>query len=616
MAPPPGVGVVTSDHKDGRPSILLVDGDQERRQSITASLLNDYLILVAEPGADDIAAIVATRTPDLVILGMSDGHDAFATCRRLKSSPRSSRTPIVFVGNFASVGDEVQAFDLGAIDMLHWPLSPRLLQARIRNHVHHAYQARSLQNRVAERTRELELQTRERKAARARAEFLALNDPQTGLPNRRQLHQQIEKILHNRSDDRFGVLHFNIDRLGLINHSAGLAKADAVLAQFAHRLKAACGSSDFVARADSDNFIMLLPLGVCEAQSARQKIRSLANTLRRQLAQPVQKMVATTCVGTVLVPDDAADAHTALSNALVALRRAKERGPNSTVAFTAEFGQAAHDEHQLERQLQTALNHGELEVHFQPIVDLNHARISGAECLIRCPDGRGGYISNGSFLPVAENTGLIHGLDDELLQQAVDWLASHPNLPSGFRLSLNLSAASLARPLWLESLPDALSRQDVPTERLELEITEQNLIKDLSDTSRRLRNVSDSGIQIAADDFGSGYSSLAWLENLPIDRVKLDRQFISRVEESPKAQAIASSMIRLMNDLGLECVIEGIETARQLRFASEEGATYGQGFGLFRPMPRSQFDALLEQSDSEIQSALPLFPSLRQASGS
>ncbi len=582
--------------KDSRQTILAVDDMPENLALLADILSEEYRLQVARNGPRALELAQTDPQPDLILLDlMMPGMDGYAVCETLKSDPRTSRIPVIFLTAKNEISDELRGFDLGAVDYLTKPVSPHLLRARVRSHLTLANLTRNLQARVNERTRELEEQIRERDIALARADYLALNDPQTGLPNRRHLRQQLDKLLDQNAKGHVAILHFNLDRLGLINHSAGPTKADAVLAQAAYRLKAACGSEDFVARSDSDNFIMLLKLSDSNEEAARQKVSSLANSLRKTLAQPVQKMIATTCVGTALLPDDCSDPDTGLSFALAALRTAKRIGPNNTVAYKPELGQAARDEHRLERLLQNALQQEALEVHFQPQMDLQQRRISGAECLIRWPDGKGGYISNGSFLPVAENTGLIHGLDDEVLRQALDWLAAQKRLPSGFRLGINISAASLARTGWLENLPAQLSERNIPAGRVELEITEESLIRNLAETSRRLELISNTGIHIAADDFGSGYSSLAWLEKLPVDRIKLDRQFISNVPHSPRSAAIARAMIHLTAELGMDCVIEGIENERQLEFALQEGAPHGQGFFLHRPMPPADFQKVLQR---------------------
>lgn len=586
-----------SDPRDSRQTILAVDDMPENLALLADILSQEYRLQVARNGQRALELAQTDPQPDLILLDlMMPGMDGYAVCEALKATPRTSRIPVIFLTAKNEVSDELRGFDLGAVDYLSKPVSPHLLRARVRSHLTLANLTRNLQTRISERTRALEEQIRERDIALARADYLALNDPQTGLPNRRHLRQQLDQMLSAPTQGHVAILHFNLDRLGLINHSAGPTKADAVLAQAAFRLKAACGSEDFVARSDSDNFIMLLKLNDSDISSARQKVSSLANSLRKTLAQPVQKMIATTCVGSALLPDDCADADTGLACALAALRRAKMLGPNNSVAYTPELGQAARDEHRLERLLQSALQQEALEVHFQPQVALQQQRICGAECLIRWPDGKGGYISNGSFLPVAENTGLIHGLDDEVIRQALNWLATQKRLAPDFRLSINISAASLGRPGWLENLPSLISDHGIPPERVELEITEQNLIRNLAETSQRLKAISDTGLYIAADDFGSGYSSLAWLEKLPVDRIKLDRQFITNVSTSPRAAAIARAMIHLTAELGMDCVIEGIENQAQLDFALQEKAPHGQGFFLHRPMPPAHFQKLLQSS--------------------
>lgn len=579
-------------------TVLAVDDMPENLALINDILGEHYRIIAARDGRRALQLAASDPRPDLILLDlMMPGMDGYAVCRELKADQATADIPVIFVTARSETRDELRGFVVGAVDFISKPVSPPLLRARVQNHLELAVLNRRLQQRVTARTRELELQVREKDAAMARAEYLALHDPATGLPNGRHARARLAQMLeHSGEDGQFvGVLHFNIDRLGLINHSAGPQQADLLIIETAQRLKSAAGREDFVARLDSDNFMMLLNLRPGGGpQAARDKLARIADGLRRALAKPVGEMSSTSSVGTALLPADATDADAGIACARVALRAAKRGGPNSRSAYHPELGWEADEEHRLEQQLVDALDSGRLQIHFQPQVHLESGLISGAEALIRWPDGSGGYISNGSFLPVAEHAGLSRALDEEVMQQALAWLtAEQQRLPPGFRLGINVSTPGLARPGWLERIPQRLAEAGIEPGRVELEITEQGLIQNLAETSERLRALCAAGLHIAADDFGSGYSSLAWLESLPIDRLKLDRQFILRLHDNPRAATIASAMIRLAADLDIDCVVEGIEDGVQHDFARSHGAPHGQGFYLHHPMPAAEFNALL-----------------------
>ena len=581
-------------------TILAVDDMPENLALLGDILGQDYRLLAARDGERALQLARSQPAPDLILLDlMMPGMDGYSVCTELKADPRTAQIPVIFVTARNEQRDELRGFVVGAVDFITKPVSPPLLRARIQTQLQLASLTRSLQQRVDARTRELELQIRERDAAMARAEYLSLHDPLTGLPNLRQLRARAEQMLeHVNEGMRLGILHFNLDRLGLIHHNLGASHADGVINEVASRLRAAAGVDDFVARDAGDNFILLLGLRGGNSKTTRRKIALLADNLRKSVSLNTAQLITTASVGTAMLPEDASSVDGGLACARAALRAAKAEGPNTTKAYEPQYGQTAKREHRLELQLQSALQQHALEIHFQPQVELATGRINGAEVLIRWPDGSGGYISNGSFLPVAEHAGLMLALDKEVLSQSLRWLGEHKQaFAPGIRLAINLSAQGLLQPGWLERVPALLEEAEVPPQLLELEITEQNLIRNMSDTGRRLRALAESGIRIASDDFGSGYSSLAWLESLPIDRVKLDRQFIRRLRDSPRAATVASAMIRLTSELGLDCVIEGIENEAQKDFASQHGAPTGQGFFLYRPMPGTRFLELLAAQD-------------------
>jgi EAL domain-containing protein (putative c-di-GMP-specific phosphodiesterase class I) len=277
------------------------------------------------------------------------------------------------------------------------------------------------------------------------------------------------------------------------------------------------------------------------------------------------------------------------------MRRAKSDGNGTYRLFEPEMDQRERERRQIERDLRLALERNELEVFYQPLVDLRSRRISGLEALVRWRHPTGGLILPGTFIPVAEDSGLIVPLGEFVLRRAcldaVAW-------PADVRVAVNMSAAQLRSASVVDMVKRALSQAGLPPSKLEIEVTESLLIDSRAAGLQILHAIRDMGVRIAIDDFGTGYASLSYLRDFPFDKIKIDRSFIQGLLERPECLAIVRAMVRLAGSLGVAVVAEGVESADQLTRLRAEGCTEVQSFLLWAPMPVDEVTRLLKKQDA------------------
>jgi diguanylate cyclase (GGDEF)-like protein len=429
-------------------------------------------------------------------------------------------------------------------------------------------------------------------AAEQRAYYLALHDPMTELPNRELLCQRLEQALAGlrRRDGMTAVLIVDLDRFKSVNDTLGHAAGDRLIKLCASRLEACVREVDTVARLGGDEFA-LIQVGVEGPGQAQ----ALCSRLLAALVEPFEldghEIIVTASVGVALAPGDAEEPGRLLQFADVALYRAKEEGRNTFRFFEPEMDGRLQARRALERDLRTALVRRELEVHYQLQLEARGQEPVGVEALARWYHPERGWVPAQEFIPVAEETGLILLLGEQVLRTACAQAATWPKL----RLSVNLSPVQFRHGDLVGLVSRVLQETDLEASRLELEITEGVLLADTGvalDTLERLREL---GVRIAMDDFGTGYSSLSYLQKFPFDTIKIDRSFVGAIETRSEADAIVRAVVGLGRSLGMRTCAEGVETAGQLAFLKAEGCDEVQGYYLSRPLPASDIARLLDQ---------------------
>ncbi|BBH63465.1 hypothetical protein ACTI_01500 [Actinoplanes sp. OR16] len=416
----------------------------------------------------------------------------------------------------------------------------------------------------------------------------ALHDGLTGLPNRKLLLDRLEHALarSRASGEQIAVLYLDLDGFKRVNDSLGHNAGDTLLRTAAERLAGVLRSHDTVARLGGDEFAVLLE------DAGPAVVESLARACLDALARPFllhhREAVVTVSIG--VVPDAAqyTDADEVLRNADVAMYAAKDEGKNRFMIFETRMHEQLLSRLDQEARLREAVNRGELRLYLQPVAGVPDGRMHGAEALVRWQDPQRGLQQPGSFIPLAEETGMIIEIDRWILREACrvvrQWQDLSPQTAPAF-VSVNLSAAHLELPDLTDQVSVALADTGLSPHCLVLELTETVLMRDVAVTSARLEELRRLGVKIAIDDFGTGYSSLGYLRDIPVDVLKIDRSFITGLVGNGRQQELVSAVVQLGHTLGLRVVAEGVEDNDQLSLLTVMGCKFAQGYYLGRPEP-------------------------------
>jgi diguanylate cyclase (GGDEF)-like protein/PAS domain S-box-containing protein len=425
-------------------------------------------------------------------------------------------------------------------------------------------------------------------------DFLSIYDPLTRLPNRTLFMRRLPGFIQAAQDSskRLALLMLDIERFKAINDAIGQAGGDELLKHVGERLKFHAGGPSFAARIAGDRFVALIP----EIDRGAEVETLVQNGNWGRLDPPFQhggqEFSVTFKIGLAVFPQDAADAEALLRNAELALKHGKSAGGQLT-RYTSDMGDVALRKLQLGRQLRLALEHNEFALHYQPKLDLRTGQVCGAEALLRWNSPDRGLVLPGSFVPLMEETGLILDVGRWVLEHAVSqreqWLREGLAVP---RISVNVSAVQLRETNFVESVQALLSGTNAAA-GIELEVTESMMMADPDASVATLRTLRGLGLTIAMDDYGTGYSSLAYLNRLPLNSVKIDRSFVITMVSNPDTMNIVSSIIALAHSMNLKVVAEGVDAEDQLQYLRLLRCDEIQGFLFSQPLPAAEFAALL-----------------------
>ncbi|MCZ8523261.1 MULTISPECIES: sensor domain-containing protein [Paenibacillus] len=435
----------------------------------------------------------------------------------------------------------------------------------------------------------------ERRRAAEKIEHMAYHDALTGLPNRWYVHKRVtECIAKGRGGEPLAVVMFDLDHFKVINDSLGHEAGDRLLQQVAERLRQGLPFADTIARLGGDEFLLLVP-GVHGAQEALAAGRLITELLKEPFTLDGQKMSMTASVGISLYPRDGGSIDTLVRNADIAMYRSKELGRNACQLFTPSMKDSAKERLQMEVLLRQALEQEELVLHYQPKLDLATGRIYGAEALVRWNSREQGLVYPGAFIGIAEETGLIVPMGEWIVREACRQCRAWLDAGLGpLAVSVNLSPRQFHKADLEKVIAQVLRDTGLPPEALELELTESTVMENPGEAARTLQHLKELGICISIDDFGTGFSSLSYLTRFPIDTLKIDKSFISRLEEEQANGAIAAGIVSLAHTLNLKVVAEGVETGRQLEFLAAKGCDAVQGFYVSRALEPGALAAFLQ----------------------
>lgn len=547
-------------------SIMLLQGDGELR-TVAASDSSYALGARVRLGEGIAGRVAATREPLMVQGALS----ARATQRSRRpdtqeesamSVPLVHRETVVGVLNInARSGRIYTGHDLRALGIFGEQAAAAIAHARL-------YEAQRL--------------------TASQSSYHALHDSLTALPNRALLLDRVRHGLARRrsASERVALVFLDLDDFKRINDSLGHAAGDKALVAFGDRVRQAIRGGDTLARFGGDEFAVLME-GVGSEQEARHAAERMVAALTRPLQLGDREVRVTVSAGLVLEPHGGStDAEALLRNADLALHAAKGRGKSGVAVFDDQMSVDVPASSRLEAELRMALEAGQLELHYQPVVNLKSREVVGAEALVRWRHHERGLLPAGAFMPFAEQSGVLPELDLWTLAQAcsiADSLAA-PGKPP-LNVHVNLLASRLHEMEIVERVAECLRENRLEASRLVLEISERAVLPNVAEARERLTELRGRGVRLALDDFGIGHSSLEYLRELPIDTVKIDRIFIDAVDRGGSEAQVVRAAVRLGASLGLDVIAEGVERAEQVEALIAIGCKFGQGFFFGKPQP-------------------------------
>ena len=430
------------------------------------------------------------------------------------------------------------------------------------------------------------------KEAEDRIQHLAHFDALTGLPNRTLLKDRARHAISmaQRSQESLAVLFVDLDHFKNINDTLGHRIGDELLVEVALRMKSAGREEDTVSRQGGDEFIVVLPC--TDSDGAAHVARKLIDAIAVAFKVEQYELVVTPSIGIAMYPSDGEDFDVLAKCADTAMYRAKEEGRNTFRFFTPEMQEHSARKLRLESELRHALARGELQLHYQPQLSLQDARIVGVEALLRWQHPDLGAVAPAEFIGVAEDSGLILSIGDWVLRTAVRQLKAWQDAGMApLVMAVNLSAVQFRHAHLAQQVAGILAEEEVPPECLELELTESMAMDDPLAAIAVLDDLHARGIRVSIDDFGTGYSSLSYLKRFQLYKLKIDQSFVHDITLDPESRAIVRAIISLADSLGLRTIAEGMETEAELDFLREQGCHEVQGFYYSKPLPPDEFEA-------------------------
>ena len=597
----------------GKRRLLIVDDIRENREILRRRFERHGFLATEAGGGVEALTLLERESFDLVLLDMMmpdlSGLDVLARIRA-KHAPGS--LPVIMVTAKSQSEDVVDALNRGANDYITKPVDFSIALARVITQLDRKRAEEKIQQmneelsranevlecRVAARTQDLvqsnqqlRVEIEQREKSQAMIEHLAHHDALTGLGNRLLFHAQLNDALMNRQRNggNLAVLFIDLDGFKNINDSLGHGTGDAVLKDLAGRLRNTVREGDKIGRLGGDEFAIIL-FGKEQPKEATALAARLISVIGAPFGINNQSLVVGASIGIAFADGDHQDSAQLLRAADLAMYRAKADGRGRFKVFEPQFDQQAQERRDLEAALREAVDQDALEIHYQPFANLKTGRISGFEALCRWNDPQRGFVPPSTFIPLAEEIGLIDLIGERVLKRACADAASWPR---HITVAVNVSPAQFKSGHLFGVVKDALAGSGLAPSRLELEVTESIFLQGSESNCALMSRLGEMGVRISLDDFGTGYSSLSYLRSFSFSKIKIDRSFISDLSTSESSVAIVRAVCGLARSFGATTTAEGVETDVQLAQIRAEGCTDMQGYFLSRPMPVGEIPALL-----------------------
>ncbi|MFO7830360.1 MAG: EAL domain-containing protein [Desulfuromonadaceae bacterium] len=444
----------------------------------------------------------------------------------------------------------------------------------------------------------------DKKRSEALMRYHEFHDQLTGLPNRTLFNDRLKMAMtHARNcNGVVGVLFLDIDRFKTINKSFGHLAGDTILQKVTRRLNNILSEEDTLSRVSGNEFLLLLP-DIGNIDDAAHTAAKIIASCQEPILYHDQEVVITFSIGIAVYPENGESKDDLIRNACLAKCHVKQNGQNNNYAlYQPRFKEMDVSIFKMESALRLAIKHNELELYYQPQVDIIRQSVTGLEALIRWNHPRKGLLSPGAFIPIAEQSSLICDLGQWVLERACqDAMMLEERSFSGLKIAINTSMQQLKNSCFKNQVLETTSRYNLNRKNLEIEITENSLMQDMQKTVELLSELNTNGISIAVDDFGTGYSSLSYLQSLPVSTLKIDRSFIHSLSTNRSSPAIITAILTLAAALEINCVAEGVETIEQKTALQLAGCRITQGYFFCKPLSLPQIIAYLRQaSDSTL----------------
>lgn len=441
----------------------------------------------------------------------------------------------------------------------------------------------------------------EQKKNEARIEYLAFHDELTGLPNRLLLNDRLTIALAQakRNQWRAAVVFIDLDRFKNVNDRLGHDVGDRLLQGVTQRLKALTRVDDTLARLGGDEFILLLPK-LDQNSGIHRVVHKILASFKAPFLVDDHELHVTPSIGVSVYPEDGENGELLMKNSDIAMYHAKDQGRNAYQFYASSMNTPVVENLALESDLHKALKQQEFVLYYQPQADAKTGKIIGMEALIRWQHPKLGFVSPDRFIPLAEETGLIHDIGAWVLRTACEqnyrW---QEQFGRHFRVAVNLSSRQFQQADLVEMILEALIYSRLNSTSLEIEVTEGLLLQDTSHNITNLRRLNDHGIQLSLDDFGTGYSSLSYLRLFPFETLKIDQSFVQEITQVHRSASIVRAIIAMAHNLKLKVVAEGVETPEQLAFLRSQQCDMVQGYLIGKPLPADDFYRLLKVNQTK-----------------
>jgi diguanylate cyclase (GGDEF)-like protein len=630
--------ITTSNNELSTNNILIVDDTADNLRLLSKTLTKEgYQVRCAINGSIALLTI-KTKIPDLILLDVNmPDIDGFEVCQQLKMSELTKDIPIIFISASGHINDKVKAFESGGIDYINKPFQipellsrvssqlnlqnlrnqllqkNQLLQIEIYNRLAAETEIRQLnfdlEHRVQQRTAELQAEIEQRQKMQDKLEYLAWNNSLTGLPNRLWLVEKLKQLLSivkHQPPQKFTTIILDCNRFKIINDSLGRQAGDKLLKMVSDRLRSQISSQNIkLAHFGEDKFAVLLK-NLGDESEAIAFVEKIQHCLTSAFIIEQREVYIAFNIGIVICDASYTQPNEIFRAADLAIQKSKSSSGNYYQVFDATIQNNTLEILEIETDLRIALKRQEFHLNYQPIVSLNTGAITGFESLVRWNHPLKGFISPAQFIPIAEQSNLILPLGMWILQEACQQIRQwqdrlngrHPN----FTVSVNISGKQFEQEDFIERLDQIIIDTGIEIKHLKLEITESLLMNNIEIADHLFKKLRERNIQLAIDDFGTGYSSLSYLDRFPVDTLKIDRSFVSRLNEANQTSMIVKATLELAHNLGFNVVAEGVETQQQGDQLRDWGCEFAQGYFYAKPLSAEAAWQFLDQNMNQTNS--------------